>query len=250
MDQQTLDTLREIHTQLQLDEEGPYDDAEWTSQNQQEQGIFIELNQMYEKVLGFAGKMINKFKKEKSKSQDKPEEQPTEREGDEMVQQLIDAWNMYSRGSDQIPCRDIGYVLRILGQNPTEDDIVEMVMEANCEWEGIMTRNDFLQVGERILRTSCNQMEDVKAAFRVFDYNNDGSISREELREALVNFGERCTEEEFAIMFTQADKNKNGRIDFDEFVDMMLPGQGAQAAQEAEAAAAAAAAATEPSSSK
>ena len=30
---------------------------------------------------------------------------------------------------------------------------------------------------------------------------------------------------EFAIMFTQADKNKNGRIDFDEFVDMMLPGQ-------------------------
>ena len=39
-----------------------------------------------------------------------------------------------------------------------------------------------VKVGERILRTSCNQMEDVKAAFRVFDYNNDGSISREELR--------------------------------------------------------------------
>ena len=24
-------------------------------------------------------------------------------------------------------------------------------------------------------------------------------------------------------MFAEADKNKNGRIDFDEFVDMMLP---------------------------
>ena len=24
-------------------------------------------------------------------------------------------------------------------------------------------------------------------------------------------------------MFSEADKNKNGRIDFDEFVDMMLP---------------------------
>lgn len=24
-------------------------------------------------------------------------------------------------------------------------------------------------------------------------------------------------------MFAQADKNKNGKIDFDEFVDMMLP---------------------------
>ena len=28
---------------------------------------------------------------------------------------------------------------------------------------------------------------------------------------------------EFAVMFAEADKNKNGRIDFDEFVDMMLP---------------------------
>ena len=25
-------------------------------------------------------------------------------------------------------------------------------------------------------------------------------------------------------MFAEADTNKNGRIDFDEFVDMMLPG--------------------------
>ena len=25
-------------------------------------------------------------------------------------------------------------------------------------------------------------------------------------------------------MFAEADKNKNGKIDFDEFVDMMLPG--------------------------
>ena len=30
---------------------------------------------------------------------------------------------------------------------------------------------------------------------RVFDHNNDGSISKEELREAMVNFGTRCTEE-------------------------------------------------------
>lgn len=29
---------------------------------------------------------------------------------------------------------------------------------------------------------------------------------------------------EFAVMFAEADTNKNGRIDFDEFVDMMLPG--------------------------
>ena len=33
------------------------------------------------------------------------------------------------QGSQEIPSKQIGYVLRILGQNPTEDDIVEMVMK-------------------------------------------------------------------------------------------------------------------------
>ena len=33
------------------------------------------------------------------------------------------------QGEEQIPSRDIGHVLRILGQNPTEDEIVNMVMK-------------------------------------------------------------------------------------------------------------------------
>ena len=68
-------------------------------------------------------------------------------------------------------------------------------LQANCEWEGMMCKEDFLAVGLEIVKAGCDQMEDVRAAFKVFDHNNDGSISREELRDAMMNLGSRCTDE-------------------------------------------------------
>ena len=68
-------------------------------------------------------------------------------------------------------------------------------LQANCEWDGQMNKKDFIDVVLEIVAAGCDQMEDVKAAFKVFDHNNDGSISKEELREAMLNLGTRCTEE-------------------------------------------------------
>ena len=52
----------------------------------------------------------------------------------ELFLKILEYFGLYRnvfciQGVEQIPSRDVGYVLRILGQNPTEDDIVEMVMK-------------------------------------------------------------------------------------------------------------------------
>ena len=51
------------------------------------------------------------------------------------------------QGSPQISSRDIGYVLRILGQNPTEDEIVEMVMKVKF-LDGPATLRPTLDIGQ------------------------------------------------------------------------------------------------------
>jgi len=222
-DEETIETLKQIHTELELDLEGPYnatpepEDIEGTAQPEP-----WDLEQIFDRVILFAGKLSKRFRKPKKVVEEAPQA-PSVKPGGEIAQELTDAWNLYTRGAEEIPSKHVGYVLRILGQNPTEDDIVAMVMKADCDWDGVMNRTDFLGVGQEILKNSCDQMDDVKAAFRVFDSNDNGSISKEELREAMVNLGQRCTEEEFSTMFATADKNRNGRIDFDEFVEMMLP---------------------------
>jgi len=228
LDPETLETLKKLHAELELEDapEEPEEQVPW----EELLGPADPVAQWLDRIVSIGNKVYKRFTKSKEAQVIAPVSEASEprlgtnvSNGDVLTRELEDAWNMYTRGVDEIPCRSVGYVLRILGQNPTEDEIVEMVMKANCDWEGLMSKKDFLGVSVDILRASCDQMDDVKAAFRVFDHNNDGCISKEELREAMVNFGTRFTDEEFILMFAEADKNNDGLIDFDEFVCMMLP---------------------------
>jgi len=220
-DKETLETLRRLHEELELedvvDEEVAWQDVKpWPVD---------PVDILVDRVISIKERIYKRFRRTKQETETEilPEKVLEPKSGDELTRELEDAWNLYTRGCDEIPSRSVGYILRILGQNPTEDEIVDMVMKANCDWEGLMSRKAFLGVAVEILKSSCDQMDDVRAAFRVFDHNNDGSISKDELKDAMVNFGTRCTDEEFCSMFAEADKNNDGLIDFDEFVMMMLP---------------------------
>jgi len=144
--------------------------------------------------------------------------------GNELAQELRAAFELYSKGLESIPCKEIGYILRTLGQNPTEDEIIALICEAGCDWDGNFTCDDFLSVALTSVQSQMNRLDDVKAAFRAFDHNGDGSISREELRDAMRSFGHTLSAEECDEMFREADLNRDGIIDWNEFLEMMLPG--------------------------
>ena len=59
-------------------------------------------------------------------------------------------------------------------------------------------------------------------AFRVFDRNGDGYISKQEFKHCMMHFGERFTNEEVEEMIAEADSNNDGKIDYHEFSKMIL----------------------------
>ena len=71
-------------------------------------------------------------------------------------------------------------------------------------------------VGEIDVTSSPNML---KQAFKIFDHNGDGTISKAEIRKLMVNLGEKVTAEEVEMMITLADTNKDGGVDLKEFVD-------------------------------
>jgi calmodulin len=64
---------------------------------------------------------------------------------------------------------------------------------------------------------------DVQSAFKRFDTNNDNSIDRQELTQALSSNGLNFTKQEIDAIFKAADVNQSGTVDYEEFIALMCP---------------------------
>ena len=69
-----------------------------------------------------------------------------------------------------------------------------------------------------------NSQEEVFKTFKLFDLNGSGKISLKDLQRIVNEIGENIPEEELTDMFDEADKNKDGYIDFNDFFKIMRKG--------------------------
>ena len=60
--------------------------------------------------------------------------------------------------------------------------------------------------------------EDIKKAFRFFDIDKDGMISKMDMKEALKRLGKNMSDTDIDYIFSDADEDKDGMINFDEFL--------------------------------
>ena len=66
--------------------------------------------------------------------------------------------------------------------------------------------------------------QDIREAFALFDSDGNGNISRSELRQVMINMGEKITGEVCKFPREEADTDGDGCINFEEFVSMMKSG--------------------------
>jgi len=123
-------------------------------------------------------------------------------------------------GSGSISTKELLGVMRSMGQNPTEDEVLELVMEVDLNGDGTIDFQEFLQMMKK-KSSEEDQMEDLREAFRMFDRNKDGYIDLTELRKVTSLMGATLSSSEIQEFMLEADKDGNGKIDYEEFVNMM-----------------------------
>jgi len=142
---------------------------------------------------------------------------------DEQIEEFREAFALFDKDGDgSITTKELGTVMRSLGQNPTEAELQDMINEVDADGSGTIDFNEFLAMMEKKALNSGDTEEELKEAFKVFDKDGNGFISAAELRHVMTNLGEKLTDEEVEEMIREADMDGDGQVNYDEFVKMML----------------------------
>ncbi|KHJ48692.1 EF hand [Trichuris suis] len=147
---------------------------------------------------------------------------------DNLVQQLTpdevdefrEAFMMFDKDKNgTISTKELGVAMRSLGQNPTEQELIEMINEVDIDGNGQIEFPEFCLMMKRMMKETDSEM--IREAFRVFDKDGNGVVTAQEFRYFMMHMGMQFTEDEVDEMIQEVDVDGDGQIDYEEFVKMM-----------------------------
>ena len=133
----------------------------------------------------------------------------------------MDAFNMFDTNHDgTINSQKIGELMRKLGKNPTESQLNQIIGNIAKNGSKQIGFDDFVELMEQKNKENDPEIEIINM-FQIFNKENNGLISNEELFHIIRTFGETLTDEEIREIITEADVDGDGYINYEEFVRMM-----------------------------
>ena len=154
---------------------------------------------------------------------------PSAEPGEEFSMDLLDdaqkarlqrAFSIFDKDdSGKISHTEMMGVLRLLGNNPTNGELEDIIRAIDLNKDGFIDFDEFARVWwvREQQQLEADFETELELAFKVFDTDGSGVITREELREKLTTLGEKLSEEEVEELLAEADTDKSGTISFEEF---------------------------------
>ncbi|CAN1270887.1 Calmodulin-like protein 8 [Linum perenne] len=139
---------------------------------------------------------------------------------EDQIQEFREAFCLIDANGDGfITVEELAMLIRTMDGHPKKQEVHDMISEADFLGIGAMNFHDFLNVMAGKMQE--NVGDELKEAFKVFDRDQDGFISPNELREVMMDLGEKLTEAEAEQMIREADSDGDGKVNYDEFATMM-----------------------------
>mmetsp|Transcript_20621 Transcript_20621/g.51367 ORF Transcript_20621/g.51367 Transcript_20621/m.51367 type:complete len:161 (+) Transcript_20621:36-518(+) len=134
-----------------------------------------------------------------------------------------EAFNKFDKdGSGTIDASELKATLNAMGQNPTEEEIFQMISQVDDDNSGEIEFAEFLKVieNQKASAAKANDETDTIEAFVALGGHSDktGEISTEKLRAVVKDFGLTIDIEK---LIRETDADGSGKVDYEEFKAMM-----------------------------
>ncbi|XP_052137267.1 putative calmodulin-like protein 6 [Oryza glaberrima] len=144
---------------------------------------------------------------------------------EQQISDFRDAFSLFDKNNDGCISREeLATVLTRLGMAPSQEDLQDMIVAVDEDGNGTIEFDEFIAIMKKKLYENGkgDEEEELRKAFRIFDKDDNGFISRNELSMVMASLGEEMTEDEIDDMMKAADSNNDGQVDYEEFKRVMM----------------------------
>ncbi|XP_064292427.1 uncharacterized protein LOC135309845 [Plodia interpunctella] len=139
----------------------------------------------------------------------------------EQENDLREAFNSLDHlGEGKIVADDFRVVIKALGYQPTKEELQMMINAVDKGYTGKLSFENFQTAIMRKVM-SLDTDGDIMKSFRLFDMDDNGLISFENIKKVTEILGTYLTDEEIEEMIDDADKDFDGFINVQEFMRMI-----------------------------
>lgn len=128
-------------------------------------------------------------------------------------------------GDNKLDIKELDNVFHALCWDLTNDELEAVMKDADTNENGFLEYEEYMRLLHTYRKDPSKERAELIQAFGYFDKDKNGWLDRGELTRLLLSFGEVYTKKDKQLLddtIEKMDKNKDGKIDIEEFVEAML----------------------------
>jgi len=140
---------------------------------------------------------------------------------DQQKAEIKEAFDLFDMdGSGEIDTQEMHVAMRALGLEPSKEETQQFLSKADSDDSGLIGYREFEKLmSQKLLKV--DPLDEVVRVFRLLDSDQTGKISFDNLNKVAKEIGPGFTDDKVQDMIDTADKDGDGEINLDEFMDVM-----------------------------